>query len=165
MSDTENKPQANESAPIQKQGASEVSIRVGGWMQLRACAMAVRYAVFVREQGIPPRFELDQDDPVAIHAVAFDPCGVPLGTGRLLPDGHIGRMAVLRSARGRGVGTVILRTLVAIAKSRGMHELRLHAQLSAVPFYERQGFLPIGEPYDEVGILHRTMVRSLRAEL
>jgi predicted GNAT family N-acyltransferase len=149
---------------MQETGAAEVSIRVGDWKQLRGVAMPVRYAVFVREQGVPARFELDEHDAVAVHAVAFDPCGVPLGTGRLLPDGHIGRMAVLRSARGRGVGTVILRTLVAIAKSRGMHELRLHAQLTAVSFYERQGFVTIGEPYDEVGILHRTMVRSLRVE-
>lgn len=157
--------QANGSAPTQVRGVPEVSIRVGDWKQLRAGAMAVRYAVFVREQGVPARFELDEHDPVALHVVAFDSCGVPLGTGRLLPDGHIGRMAVLRGARGQGVGTVILRTLVAIAKSRGMHELQLHAQLSAVPFYEREGFTAIGQPYDEVGILHRTMVRSLRVEV
>jgi predicted GNAT family N-acyltransferase len=164
MSGTEKRTLANESAPGRETGGAEVSIRVGDWKQLRACAMSVRYAVFVQEQGIPARFELDQYDPVSVHVVALDPCGVPLGTGRLLPDGHIGRMAVLRSARGHGVGTVILRTLVAIAKSRGVQELRLHAQLTAVPFYEQQGFVTIGEPYDEVGILHRTMVRSLRAE-
>jgi len=165
MSRTEMKRLANELAPTPEHAGLEVSIRVGDWRHLRAGAIAVRYAVFVQEQGIPARFELDEHDAVALHAVAFDSFGVPLGTGRLLPDGHIGRMAVLRSARGQGVGTVILRSLVAIAKSRGMHELRLHAQLSAVPFYERQGFTAIGEPYDEVGILHRTMVGSLRIDV
>jgi len=165
MSGSQKSQLANQPAPGRKRGGPELSVRVGDWKQLRACAMAVRYAVFVREQGIPAQFELDEHDPEAVHAVAFDPCGVPLGTGRLLPDGHIGRMAVLRSVRGQGVGTVILHTLVAIARSRGKHELRLHAQLTAVPFYERQGFVAIGEPYDEVGIMHRTMVRSLRVDV
>ncbi len=165
MSGTEKRRHETEVTATRVHGEHEVSIRVGGWNQLRAYAMAVRYAVFVREQHIPAQFELDEYDPQAVHAVAFDPCGVPLATGRLLPDGHIGRMAVLRSARGQGIGTVILRTLVAIAKGRGMRELRLHAQIDAVGFYEHHGFVAIGEPYDEVGILHRTMVRSLRTDV
>jgi len=145
------------------QGKSEVSVRVGDWKQLRAYAMAVRYPVFVREQGIASELEIDEHDANAVHVVALDPHGVPLGTGRLLPDARIGRMAVLRRARGQGVGTIILNTLIAIAKSRGMQQLRLHAQISAQPFYEREGFRAVGPPFEEAGILHRTMVRSLHA--
>lgn len=142
---------------------AEVTVRIGSWQQLRAPALAVRYAVFVREQGIPAQLELDEHDAEAVHAVAFDPDGVPLGTARLLPNAHLGRMAVLPRARGQGIGTIILRSLVAVARNRGMLELRLHAQASAVGFYERQGFRPVGAEYEEVGIMHRTMVRSLQS--
>jgi len=161
-SDTKQRAEAVAAAfPAEK---SEVSVRVGDWKQLCAYAMAVRYAVFVKEQGIPAQLEMDEHDASAVHAVAFDLCGVPLGTGRLLADAHIGRMAVLRRARGQGIGAIILRTLVVIAKARGMQELRLHAQLGALGFYERQGFIAIGPEYEEAGILHRTMVRSLGSE-
>ncbi|HYB50384.1 MAG TPA: GNAT family N-acetyltransferase [Burkholderiaceae bacterium] len=143
----------------------EVSLRVGDWKQLRAWALAVRYAVFVKEQGIPANLEIDEQDALAVHVVALDPCGAPLGTGRLLADGHIGRMAVLRGARGQGIGATLLHTLVAIAKSRGMQQLRLHAQLGAISFYEKEGFTAIGPQYEEAGILHRTMVRHLPSEV
>jgi len=156
-------PRADSIASELPHRAPHVSMRVGDWTQLRAYAMAVRDAVFVREQGIPAQMEIDEHDVFAVHAVAFDPCGVPLGTGRLLPDGRIGRMAVLAGARGQGIGAMILATLVAIAKSRGMPEVRLHAQLGAAAFYERQGFRAVGPSFEEVGILHQTMARSLRS--
>jgi predicted GNAT family N-acyltransferase len=139
----------------------KIIVRVGGWEQLREAACAVRFAVFVEEQGIPADLELDARDAGATHAVAFDADGKPLATGRLLPDAHIGRMAVLASQRGRGLGVSILRSLVAIAAGRGVPELRLHAQASAVGFYAREGFVTEGEAYEEAGIPHQTMVRVL----
>jgi len=151
---------AGEGNGSRKSGA-ELVVRIGGWEQLGAAASAVRLAVFVQEQGIDAELELDERDAGAVHAVAFDARGEPIATGRLLPDGHIGRMAVLRAARGQGVGATILRSLMAIATTKGMRELRLHAQTSALGFYARQGFAPIGQEYLEAGIAHRTMVRTL----
>jgi predicted GNAT family N-acyltransferase len=80
-----------------------------------------------------------------------------LGTGRLLPDGHIGRMAVLRQARGAGVGSALLRALMQAARARGDREVMLSAQTHALPFYERFGFVAEGEAYDDAGIPHRVM--------
>jgi len=143
--------------------AQRIVIRVGAWEQLGEAASAVRLPVFVAEQGIALELELDGRDATATHAVAFDPAGRPMATGRLLPDAHVGRMAVLAAHRGKGLGVSILRTLVAIAAGRGARELRLHAQAGAVGFYRREGFVPEGEPYLEAGIPHQTMVRSLDA--
>jgi predicted GNAT family N-acyltransferase len=140
---------------------AKLVVHIGGWEQMREAASAVRFDVFVREQGIAASLELDDRDASAVHAVAFDAEGAPIGTGRLLPDAHIGRMAVLASARGKGVGVALLRALVAIAATKGMRELRLHAQRSAVGFYEREGFAASGDEYEEAGIPHRTMVRAL----
>ncbi|SPE20541.1 Acetyltransferase [Burkholderiales bacterium] len=148
-------------AAARQHGQAPVRIRVGDWEQMRAAATAVRFAVFVREQGIPAELELDERDAGAVHAVAFAPSGAPVGTGRLLPDAHIGRMAVLPAARGQGVGAAILRSLVAVAQVKGMQELHLHAQSSALGFYERLGFVAVGDEYQEAGIAHRTMARSL----
>jgi predicted GNAT family N-acyltransferase len=138
-----------------------IVVRVGDWEQLREAACAVRFAVFVAEQGIPAALELDDRDATATHAVAFDAADRPVATGRLLPDAHIGRMAVLAEQRGKGLGLSILRALVAIAAGRGVPELRLHAQTSAVGFYAGEGFVVEGEPYEEAGIPHQTMVRVL----
>ena len=138
-----------------------LTLRVGSWDQLGEAARAVRLEVFVREQGISPELELDDRDATAVHAVAFDGKGDPVATGRLLPDAHIGRMAVRAPLRGRGVGATILRALMAVAQGRGDAEVRLHAQRSAVDFYAREGFVAEGGEYMEAGIPHLTMVRVL----
>jgi predicted GNAT family N-acyltransferase len=91
--------------------------------------------------------------------LASGPDNEPLGTGRLLPDGHIGRMAVLAAWRGKGVGTALLYHLLEAARQRGMSQLALNAQTSAVPFYRRFGFIPEGGEFVEAGIPHVRMVR------
>lgn len=123
--------------------------------------LAVREAVFVVEQRVPPELEVDDDDPRSIHVIARDPDGRPIGTGRLTPDGRIGRMAVLREWRGRGVGSAILRSLIETARQRGAAELTLSSQVAAEPFYAGFGFVAEGEPYDDAGIPHRTMRLAL----
>lgn len=135
-------------------------LRCGDWTALREWAMPVRAEVFIAEQAIPPEMEWDEDDAVSVHCVAFAG-GAPVATGRLLPDGRIGRMAVLRGWRGRGLGGAILEQLVAIARERGEREVRLSAQCHAEGFYRRHGFEPDGEVFDDAGIPHRRMRRSL----
>jgi predicted GNAT family N-acyltransferase len=130
------------------------------WENARALAAPIRLAVFVHEQGVPPELEMDEMDASCLHALAFDGERA-IATGRLLPDGHIGRMAVLEEFRGRGVGGAVLTRLMAAAKSRGDREVVLSAQVHALPFYASYGFTPVGEIYQEAGIPHRDMRRAL----
>ena len=124
----------------------------------RAALKAIRLAVFVREQGIPQELEWDQADAQAIHLLALaEPEGTPVGTARLLPSGQIGRMAVLPEWRGRGVGTALLRGLLTIARQGDHPRPFLNAQVSALHFYLRAGFHPVGEVFEEAGIPHLRM--------
>lgn len=140
---------------------AEVQVELGSWDALRDEAAAIRHAVFVEEQLVPDDLELDEFDPLSVHALARDATGRAIGTGRLLPDGHIGRMAVLPEARGRGVGSALLRVLMDESRRRGNREARLSAQTHAAPFYERHGYVSEGEPYDDAGIAHIAMRRPL----
>lgn len=137
--------------------AEAIRIELGDWTAMRAQAEPVRRAVFVEEQKVPAEIELDEADPLSLHALAFDRQGRVLGTGRLLPDGHIGRMAVLPPARGKGVGSALLRALMQAARQRGHREVALSAQTHAMPFYQRFGFVAEGDVYDDAGIPHRSM--------
>jgi len=134
-----------------------VCIELGAWRLLRAPAQAVRFAVFVEEQRVPVELELDEFDPVSLHALARDQGDRVLGTGRLLPDGHIGRMAVLKEWRGRGAGKAMLRRLIDAARERGRREVALSAQVHALAFYRAEGFEPVGAVYEEAGIPHQAM--------
>ncbi|HSD41021.1 MAG TPA: GNAT family N-acetyltransferase [Burkholderiales bacterium] len=136
-------------------------IRIMPWSEARTEAQLIREAVFVAEQGVPPEIELDDWDERSEHAVAYDVAGRPVGTGRLLPDGHIGRMAVLRESRGKGVGGRLLEALIARARVRGMQRVALNAQTHAAPFYARFGFVVAGEEFMEAGIPHLAMAREL----
>ncbi|MDP1907496.1 MAG: GNAT family N-acetyltransferase, partial [Hyphomicrobium sp.] len=117
--------------------------------------------VFVREQGVPLELEMDEHDPHCDHALAQAADGSVLGTGRLLPDGHIGRMAVLKEWRGQGVGALLLQALVEQARRRGHARARLNAQTHAAGFYRRLGFEVSGPEFIEAGIPHVAMQRDL----
>ena len=136
-------------------------IVLGDWTTLQKDAQAVRYSVFVIEQHIPVELEWDVMDVQCLHAVAYDEQNQAIGTGRLLPDGHIGRMAVLESARNSGVGAQILRILMEQAKLRGDTGVQLNAQQTAEKFYTREGFSRDGEVFMEAGIPHVSMSHPL----
>jgi predicted GNAT family N-acyltransferase len=121
----------------------------------------VRDTVFVREQAVPLELEWDGEDPHALHVIALDPDDEVVGTGRLLPDGHIGRMAVLPDWRRQGVGTALLQALLEEATRAGLSRVFLHAQTSAVDFYARYGFIARGEEFMDAGIPHYYMERDL----
>lgn len=139
----------------------EPRICIADWHEARERVMPVRVTVFVQEQGVPAEIELDAADPTCRHAMAELPDGSVVGTGRLLPDGHVGRMAVLPGWRGKGVGARLLAALVAEAERLGMDELALNAQLTAEGFYARFGFRAQGEVFMEAGIAHREMRKRL----
>lgn len=139
---------------------TKLLIELLSWEEARAHASPIRFAVFVEEQGVPREIELDEHDSQSVHVLAFDgPRAV--GTARLLPDGHIGRMAVLKDWRRRGIGALLLKSLMERAKARGDAEVALSAQVHAVPFYRAHGFVPQGDEYLEAGIRHQAMKRRL----
>jgi predicted GNAT family N-acyltransferase len=127
------------------------------WLATRDKLAAVRRTVFVFEQNVPEELEWDQDDERAYHVLASTEDGTPIGTGRLVLQCRIGRMAVLQKWRRRGVGSAILRALLVLAEKEGCVVVRLHAQTHAIPFYERHGFRPYGQEFQEAGIPHRNM--------
>ena len=136
-------------------------IELAPWSAARNEAQRVRFAVFVEEQGVPAEIELDDMDEHCVHALAFEGSEA-VGTGRLLPDGHIGRMAVLKAWRGRGVGAALLRRLIQAARERGDAEVVLSAQVHALGFYRAHGFIAQGDVYEEAGIPHQSMRLALR---
>jgi predicted GNAT family N-acyltransferase len=130
------------------------------WEQARAHASPIRFTVFVEEQGVPFEIELDEHDGRCVHAIAYEGTHA-VGTARLLPDGHIGRMAVLKDWRNKGIGGLMLQKLIERARARGDREIVLSAQINAARFYQAHGFIPHGDEYLEAGIRHQEMRRIL----
>ena len=137
-----------------------ITIREVSWACHQEDLKKVRFAVFVEEQGFAAEIELDGLDPDCSHVLATLE-NQAIGTARLLPDGHIGRVAVLRKFRGKGIGKQIMVKVVEIAENRGLPEVELSSQVHAVPFYEQLGYEPVGEIYDEAGAPHQRMVKRL----
>ncbi|MDH4174046.1 MAG: GNAT family N-acetyltransferase [Betaproteobacteria bacterium] len=137
-------------------------IEVLDWEAARTEAARIRMIVFVEEQRVPAEIEMDDQDAASLHALAYVD-GKAVGTGRLLPDGHIGRMAVLKERRASGVGGAILARLVEEARRRGVKEVVLSAQTHALGFYRRHGFREQGEIFEEAGIAHQEMRRVLNS--
>lgn len=144
-------------SPKEIRPSMEIRLRTGSWNELRDDAQVVRTEVFIVEQNIPPELEWDDMDAQSLHAVAYDATGLAVGTARLLPDNHIGRMAVLESRRSRGVGSRLLQAMMDAARQRGAQEVMLNAQLAAMPFYMRHGFVEEGGVFDDAGIPHKFM--------
>ena len=148
-----------------EKGEAMTRLQVGGWQELERDAASVRTEVFVQEQGIAREDEWDEADKTAVHAVVYNRMEMPLATGRLLVAspgvGKIGRMASKRVLRGSQLGRQVLDALVQKARARGDKEVILHAQRSAAGFYAKSGFAERGSPFDEVGIAHVEMYKSL----
>lgn len=143
-------------------GGADPAFRVepAAWTEAASDLLAVRHAVFVREQGVPIEVEQDGRDAQALHFIARDGAGMPIGAARLLADAHIGRLAVLPAWRGCGVGRALLDLALTGAAQQGMRLVVLHAQLQARRFYEAAGFRAEGEEFLEAGIRHVRMVRA-----
>jgi len=135
---------------------ADIRLAVGDWNALGKEAAAIRHEVFVIEQQVPLELELDEMDARSLHVLAY--CDdEAIATARLLPDGHIGRMAVREAYRGAGVGSRMLLALMQAARSRGDRLVRLNAQRRAEAFYARHGFVREGEEFLDAGIPHIAM--------
>lgn len=133
-------------------------LRRADWVRDGDALRQVRTRVFVEEQAVPSELEWDDDDARAIHLLAEDDASSPIGTARFMETGQIGRMAVLPEWRGRKVGSALLREALSIARASDYPAPFLNAQISALRFYQRMGFEPVGEQFDEAGIPHRRMM-------
>ena len=137
------------------------AVRIATWQDDALALRGIRETVFILEQHVPIELEWDGLDAGCLHVLAADSAGNPIGTARLLPDGHIGRMAVLKEWRGRGVGSALLRLLLKEVKKRQLRLVILNAQTSAAGFYAKFGFQTVGEEFMDAGIPHVKMVLKL----
>jgi len=137
------------------------TVHLANWQVHGPALRAIRETVFIHEQHVPVELEWDEFDANCLHMLALDSAGYPIGTARLLPDGHIGRMAVLKDWRGRSVGSALLLRLLAEARKRHLQQVIVNAQTYAAVFYARFGFQTAGEEFIDAGIPHVRMVLQL----
>lgn len=130
------------------------------WNEYSSRLMAIRTAVFVEEQGVPAKLEQDEMDALSYHVLVSNG-EIDIATGRLLPDGHIGRVCVLKNYRGQGLGLKVMDALISEAKKRNMAEVVLSSQVHALDFYKKLGFEVSSEEYMEAGIPHVEMKMKL----
>jgi predicted GNAT family N-acyltransferase len=121
---------------------------------------AIRTTVFIQEQNVPESMEWDELDRISIHFLAWME-DKPIACVRLIPDGHIGRMAVLPRWRNQGIGMQLLKACEQEARQRNVTRLLLSAQVQAIPFYEKADYVLISETYMDAGIPHRDMQKLL----
>lgn len=140
---------------------TEMHIEEGDWKTLQHDCERVRLMVFVAEQHVPKEEELDEWDAKSRHFIARDAQHMVMGCARLLPTGQIGRLAVLKPFRKRGVGGALLEAVLRSAKAAGMREVWMHAQTHAEGFYAAHGFALEGERFMEAGIEHIMMRKAL----
>ncbi len=132
-------------------------LKVAQWNKDKDALGQIRRRVFIEEQNVPEELEWDGYDEQATHILVTDKQNNPIGTARMKQDGHIGRMAVLRGYRKLGIGSKILHALISRAHEEQLSKVYLHAQVSAIPFYEKHGFITCSGEYLDAGIPHKTM--------
>ncbi len=140
---------------------NKIRVRLADWHKDNADIRRIREAVFIAEQCVPPELEWDADDDSAVHFLAMEG-DYAIGTARLLGDGQIGRVSVLKDWRGLKVGDALMQAVIVEAQNRDLKQQMLSAQVQATPFYERLGFKVVSEEFLEAGIPHVDMVRESR---
>jgi predicted GNAT family N-acyltransferase len=131
------------------------------WHDGEPLLRSVREAVFIREQGVPAELEWDEFDEGCRHALAISLRGEAVGCGRILPNGHIGRIAVIQQWRKQKVGTTIMEALLDYARAHDYKQVDVDAQTQALPFYRGFGFVEQGEEFIDAGLPHIKMTLQL----
>jgi len=139
---------------------SDVEVLQVSWQEMEPHLRAIRTIVFIEEQNVPIELEWDEEDADCVHLLVKKDNNY-IATARLLKTGQIGRMAVLKPFRRCGVGSVMLNTILAIARAMEMKTVSLNAQVDAISFYKKFDFLKYGEPFDDAGIPHVRMEKAL----
>jgi len=135
---------------------SKWHVTSGDWETLGSACSAIRKVVFIEEQNVPQAEEWDGRDPQCLHFLLHVD-DRPVGTARLLPDGHIGRVAILEEVRSQGLGLHLMEATLVAAREAGHHAVHLDAQTYAIPFYERLGFIAHGDEFLDANIPHYHM--------
>jgi predicted GNAT family N-acyltransferase len=141
--------------------ATKFRVTQTSWDEHKKDLIRIRTLVFINEQLVPPELEWDGYDKDCWHVIASTNDGEYIATGRMLYDGHIGRMAVLPEFRGQGIGGDMLNELINLAKQQGLKEVFLHAQTSAIEFYQKHGFIISSDEFMDAGIPHVTMRKTM----
>lgn len=128
------------------------------WANEEQCLRHIRSAVFIKEQHVPEEMEWDEYDETCSHVLVHYQ-EEAIATGRLLENGQIGRMAVLKKYRKQGVGSLVLNKLLTIARNKRLDNIFLNAQVEAIEFYKQFGFEEEGDVFDDAGIPHKRMVK------
>ena len=134
----------------------EYTLKLTRWDKEQTSLSEIRRRVFIEEQQVPEELEWDEDDKACIHVLVTNN-QTPIATGRIKMDGHIGRMAVLKDYRNKGIGSAVLKALINFSKTLKMKSVYLHAQTSAIPFYEKHDFKTSSKEFMDAGIPHKTM--------
>lgn len=140
---------------------SKIVIRLADWEKDKTALRAIRSQVFIKEQKVPEDMEWDEFDASATHFLA-QKNGLPIACARLKADGQIGRMAVLVDYRNAGTGTKLLQFVLQTSAEKSLDSVYLHAQVTAIAFYEKHGFVSLGDVFYEAGIPHRAMLKTIR---
>jgi predicted GNAT family N-acyltransferase len=140
---------------------TDITIHSANWIEDGAFIQSIRFEVFVREQNVPIDLEIDGLDDECFHALAKGPNGEAIGTARMQKDGHIGRIAVLKKFRRKGIGTDLVEFFIDKATTMGLIEVELNAQTHALDFYEELGFERTGDIFTEANMPHIRMVRPI----
>lgn len=127
------------------------------WAEYKAQLMQVRTLVFMDEQQVSADLEWDGLDAAALHLVALSDDNQAVGCARLLADGSIGRMAVLKTWRGKGIGSMLLDTAIRVHQRQAVPLIKLSAQMHAILFYQKAGFEVCSHPYLDANIMHVDM--------
>ena len=143
--------------------AESITVVQTNWQLDEELIKSVRMPVFVQEQQVPYEIDFDSNDALAVHWLAYGNKNVPVGTARLLKDGHFGRMAVIKMFRNMGIGRSIIQAAMDHAGSVGMESIYLNSQLQAKTFYEGLGFKEYGDVFLEANIEHVSMSKKLRS--
>jgi len=138
----------------------EYTLKLTRWDKEQTSLSEIRRRVFIEEQQVPEELEWDEDDKACIHVLVTNN-QTPIATGRIKMDGHIGRMAVLKDYRNKGIGSAVLKALINFSKTLKMKSVYLHAQTSAIPFYEKHDFKTSSKEFMDAGIPHKTMQMDL----
>jgi len=138
-----------------------IEVEQTSWQASSKILTAIRLKVFVEEQQVPEAEEIDEYDATAVHWLAYGPNDEVMATARMLTDGQVGRMAVLKEFRQQGVGSSLMRNMIRYAVTAGLKQLFLNAQIKAIPFYEGMGFAAQGNPFMDAGISHKYMYLNL----
>lgn len=138
----------------------QTTLKLTRWDKDQTSLSEIRRKVFIEEQQVPEELEWDDDDKTCVHVLVSDN-NTPIATGRIKMDGHIGRIAVLKEYRNKGIGSEVLEALINFSKTLKMKSVYLHAQTSAIPFYEKHSFKISSKEFMDAGIPHKTMQMDL----